>query len=294
MGARCYIPPSQGNIGFISFISGPVNNPGSTQVGIQFNVDGTISVFSTASMTGAYGVEFVNIGPIISTSTESVYVPGIPFYFEMCVTCGTSNGSIQVNINETTVLYLNGINTNPTGVGYLKGFALYCGGSALNAGYSPYVTDIYVCDNTGSNWNTFQGDVNIQSLFPVANHTVQFVPTGSTNWQNVAQVPPNAGSYYNTGNTANQTDTFTMGSLSANTADILGVVVRTLASGPAGGLHTFQQVVQSNVNVSVSNAQTLTTAFVYYDNLFNVDPNTGEEWTVNAVNNIIVGYEILT
>ena len=216
------------------------------------------------------------------------------FYMEVFVTVSTttssSDGVITVKINGVTALSFTGINNNNGAAGSSNISSIGC--AAL--GGQVYMTHVYMCDTTGTTpWNTFLGDVRVQTLLPVANATVGFTPNGTnTNWQNVSTVPPNGNVDYNYSNTTGTQDTFDMSPMSNTLGTIYGVNVKTIANKTNAGIREIAAVVVSGGVQANSANVSLSTSFKQYQTVFETDPNTLEQWTQTGVNSANIGYLI--
>lgn len=90
-------------------------------------------------------------------------------YVEVGAVISTTVGSVIVRVNGVTVLTLSGVNTQNSTVSALMQQVMWEG---------QQVAHVYFCDNTGpAPWNTFLGDVRVQTLRVTSNDAVQFTPT---------------------------------------------------------------------------------------------------------------------
>jgi hypothetical protein len=213
-------------------------------------------------------------------------------YVEIGVTVGTTTGAITVRINGETVLSLTGVNTQNGGVAGITSVEFVASG---NSGYIAAIAHLYICDATGAApWNTFLGDVRVQTLLPTSNDVVAFTPNGlANNWQNAASVPPVPGTDFNSDATVGAQDTFNCGTLAAGLGTIFGLNVKTLLSKTDAGLRTAAGVVKSGPATQVATAVSVGTSPEVASGIFTIDPNTGVAWTTAGVNAAKVGYKIV-
>jgi hypothetical protein len=227
------------------------------------------------------------------------------FYLEIGVVLATTAGSIIVRVNGGTVLSATGVNTI-CAPGFLQGpfpapaliSQVAIAASNSNNGFSAAscsLMHMYLCDNTGSApWNSFLGDVRVQTLLPTANDAVAFTPNGlSANWQNVSQVPPVPGSDYNSDATVGAQDTFTTGAMASNLGTIFGVNVKTLLAKSDAGVRTAAGVAKSGGTTLAATAVYVSTSLSVAQGVFQTDPNTAAPWTPAAVNAAKFGYKIV-
>jgi hypothetical protein len=230
---------------------------------------------------------------LLGQSTGGVVSNGLWQYCEFQVTVDSSVGSAWVRLGGTSgtvVVNLTGVNTRASALA----------NTALMMITSNYVNLEYqhmiFMDNTGSSpWNAPLGDIRIIGVFPTANSSVQFTANGSnSNWINASKVPPNPNFNYNTANSVNNQDTFSMNTTSqlANVTTIYEMAVTTLISKTDAGARTFENVLISNSIQSNSVAINLLASPAYFTTGYAVDPNTNSAWTHAGAISTTAGYKI--
>lgn len=143
---------------------------GNTQISLIINGSGVISVYRG------------NLATLLASTPSLAFPPNAWAYLEIGATIGSgTSGSFVIRVNQSIVLSQSGINTQGyTGDTVVNQFRIQTpqfGGGAF------YVAHYYLCDNTGpAPWNTFLGDVRVQTILPVSNASVAFTPavTGAT------------------------------------------------------------------------------------------------------------------
>jgi hypothetical protein len=213
-------------------------------------------------------------------------------YVEIGVTVGTTTGAITVRINGETVLSLTGVNTQNGGVAGITSVEFVASG---NSGYIAAIAHLYICDATGpAPWNTFLGDVRVQTLLPTANDAVAFTPNGlATNWQNAASVPPVPASDYNADATVGAQDTFAAAAMASGLGAIYAVNVKAMAGKSDAGPRSAATVIKSGSATGVATAVSIgATTAQQVPGIFETDPNTTAPWSMAAVNAAKIGYKI--
>lgn len=159
-------------------------------VGFRWNPNGlsTSSGFSICDASGNTQLTFVpsttgqiavyrgsNSGTLLGTAPANSLTSGVWQYVEVGGVINASTGSITVRVNGVAVLTLTNVNTAGNaslGVGSFRINGFSNSGPAWGS-----ITHLYVCDGTGAApWNTFLGDVRVQTLFPAAAASTQFQP----------------------------------------------------------------------------------------------------------------------
>ncbi len=158
-GSRVYV--QSGNNGVFIYFNDVNSN---TQFSIGFNsTNGVITVYLGAQ------------GSILGSSIPMTFLAGIWFYCEIGATIGGgTSGSITVKVNGIAVITLTGINSQGFISDTVMDNIVYVANSST-AALGIWFTHYYFCDSSGSApWNTFLGDIRVQTLLPTSNDSVQF------------------------------------------------------------------------------------------------------------------------
>lgn len=153
--------------------------------------------------------------------------------------------------------------------------------------------DLYVCDQTGpAPYNNFLGDVRIDTLLPNGDGTYQaWSPsTGTTHYTCVDENPINTTDSVQTAGVGNR-DSYTFQDLPALTGNVLAVQTNIAAIKNDAGSRSVKTLVKSGATVSTGTAQALNNSYLYYNDMFVNDPNTGTAWTQAAINAAEFGVE---
>ena len=251
-------------------------------ISVQFTTTGNINVYTDNGLGFRYSNSVATTAPVNGW-----------FYLEVYGLIATQ-GAITVRINGSQVFNDSNVVTTSTYGGFQSVSAVVL--SALNPSSglaNACWQHMYVCDTTGSGpWNTFLGDVRVQTLLPTANVAVGFTPNGGTNWQNMSTVPPNPNVDYNYSNTVGTQDTFTMQPMSNTLGTIYGVNVKTIANKTNAGTREMAAVVVSSGTQANGTNTAVATAFKQYQNVFETCPSTNAQWTQAEVNSVHAGYVI--
>jgi hypothetical protein len=252
-------------------------SPSQTQFNVNF-LGGTIEVRAAGNTLA---------GSVVTTAPVSGW-----FYIEVFGTVSATVGAVTVRINGVSVIALTGLNTkSDASYATVAGIKLI-----LFTTPSPaYIAHVYICDNTGAApWNTFLGDVRVQTLLPTANDAVAFTPNGlATNWQNAASVPPVPASDYNADATVGAQDTFAAAAMASGLGAIYAVNVKAMAGKSDAGPRSAATVIKSGSATGVATAVSIgATTAQQVPGIFETDPNTTAPWSMAAVNAAKIGYKI--
>jgi hypothetical protein len=258
-----------------------VLDAGSIQVSVQLNSTGTLS--ATRGGTTVLGT---------STATLSA---GAYAHVGLETTIHPSAGTVTVYLNGGAVLTLTGQNTRAT-----------ANSSANQVGTGPMTStpssmtfdldDFFACDGTGSApQNAFLGDARIDCLFPSGDGSQSaWTPSsGTTHSTLVDETAPNDDTDYLSTATAGARDAQTLGDLPAlGSVSIVGLVHWLSARKDDAGTRQVKSLVKSGATTVVGGTtHALSTSYLYYGEIWPLDPATSAAWTTTAVNALEAGAE---
>jgi hypothetical protein len=227
-------------------------------------------------------------GTVVATSSPGVMTPEIPLYLEIGCVSDPVVGSVIVRVSGVVVAQASNIDTDGSGRASNVGVGFSAGPYT-----GVYITDLYVNDNTGSTWNGFMGDIEVQTIFPTAASVSQLTPNGgSSNAAIAAQVPPNM-SVFNETETPGFQDVYIGNALATNTESVLLVVQRSTAFTTPGGTHNLEQVIVSEGSTTVGDNHPMTTANGAFEDRYVNNPTTGNPWTIADINAIQFGDQLV-
>lgn len=260
-------------------------------------IDGaTYQITLTLGPDGSLAVWRSEIGTWLAASDCGIIHAGAYYYVELKVYFDNAAGTVQVKLNEDTMINAGGLDTMQTGNAYCTEFEL--GGDSTNPAlvhrYLRY-DDVYVCDNSGAQCNDFLGDVRLFMLLPDgAGAHADWAPLVGANWQEVDDNPPDDDTTYNASNTVTDRDSFTFD-------DLPGTLT--------GAIHAFCAVINSRRDDAVAHelepsvrvggtdydgaAELITDAYSFYNMYaWELNPDIAGAWTIAAVNATESGYEL--
>ena len=188
---------------------------GSSQVELNFNIDGTLSV--TRNGTAITG------GTSVSTLSAGVFVF---IEWKVTITSSSSGSDNIVRVAGVPVITLpSSSNTKATTNSTVD--TLLLGSVASGSGYAFDFDDLYVLDTTGSSNNTFIGDQRVEVIRPsgAGTHTDFSYSGGASNYQSVNESSQDGDTSYVYSATLNNQDTYAMGDLSTPPYSVAAVQV---------------------------------------------------------------------
>ena len=210
-------------------------------------------------------------------------------YFEIDATLSDTVGAVTLRVNGATLITVTNVDTKNAGTGTVFDTIVFWRVSTS----STWFDDVYVLDTTGSApYNTFLGDVRVQTLVPTANGTyAQYTPSSGSNYQNVDELPYSAADY-NTGATVGNRDTYTLSSLSVTPSAIYSVQNNVIGKKSDAGALNVKPIMRAGGTVYSGSTSALSTADVTYSDLRALNPNTGVAWTPSDLTTLEVGSEV--
>lgn len=301
-GIRRAVPSSPSSF-ILGFRCAPMNNYPNY---IYFrDGSGLLQCWFGTSVTGQISIMNASGGVVIAGPTAPGTVPGsanaflLPLtilswcYIEIALTISSTVGAVAVRVNGNTVLTATNINTNSGSASALTG-CIDFGDSSGTYGSFNGLAHMYLCDTTGAApWNSFLGDVRVQTLLPTADDAVAFAPTGlADNYLNAALVPPVPGTDYNASSTVSAQDTFAMGAVSTARNSVLGVTVKALLGKSDAGARSGATVIKSGGTTVAGTSTALSTTPQQLRKVHQIDPGTGIAWTAAGFNGMKAGYKV--
>jgi hypothetical protein len=145
--------------------------------------------------------------------------------------------------------------------------------------------DTFIVDST-----TMPTGTKIQGIaITGAGNSTQYDPSTGSNYACVDEIPYSDTDYVST-NTADEIDTYILGNLTGSVGEIKGVQVqaRALYEG-AAAVTKLDLVIRTNSTNYTSTDKSLTTSYVGYTNIWELNPNGSVVWTESTINDIEIG-----
>lgn len=286
--------PSSGDtiiVGAAVYVNGNSTGGLSSQmIGIG---EGTTVAHSAIAIDGN-GYIIFKVGDVtVYTSNERCPV-GEWHYLELKAKIHSSTGYAIVRKNEKEIINLTNINTRNGGTGTPNSIFLHVAWNLFNND-TFRADDIYVCDTTGSNNNSFLGDVSVKLLRPTEDSTpLTWTPsTGTSHFEMINDNPYSAADYITGTTNIGDRDTFGLEDLTSTPAIIYGIGLTTIADKTDSGDASLKHFVTSSSQEFLSSATTLSFGSTNtLNDIIETDPNTGSLWTKANLNNAKVGVQV--
>lgn len=215
-------------------------------------------------------------------------------HLECWVRIDGSSGSVEFRLDGVTILNLTGINT---GTGNVEQVSVGRG-APFDSGVTGWdVDDIFVANNSGTQNNSFLGDKRVWPIFPDADtEEADWVPnSGTTGYTQINETSPDGDTSYveaaAPAESSQQVSDYGVQALPAEVVAVAAIMMQGMLKKTDAGTCTVKQSVLSSGQISSGSLHPLTTAYTYYQDVFELDPNTSAPWTPTAVGNALIRYE---
>jgi hypothetical protein len=217
-------------------------------------------------------------GAQIGATTVPVLTANAWNHIEFKSTANVTTGAFEVRVNGASVLTGSG----NTGTEYSQ----FCVEVPNSTGSSLiyYLKDLVAWDTHGSFNNNFLGPCSVLDLLPTSDVSLTWTPSsGTTGFNRINIIPPTDDASYISAASV-LTSTFNFADLPANVSSVKALIVDTRPRKTDGGDGSVQAGLKSGATTGSGADRPITTAYTYYEDVFETDPATGAAWTPTAVN----------
>lgn len=234
-------------------------------------------------------------GTLLATSAPNVTINGVWYHLEIKVVLADVGGSVEVRVNNATVITFTGDTRNGGASGLLDRVHLYSFASSDEANVR--FDDFYVLNGAGTSNNNFIGDSRIHNLFPNADGNYsQFVGSDGNSINNyllVDEATPDVVDYVGSGTPGNK-DSYNFPNLPAAVTAVRAVSQRAYNISSDVGTRTARNLTRISGVDYVSADYNVGGAALQFETLYNTSPATLAAWGVAEFNAAEWGIECRT
>lgn len=243
----------------------------SVQVSLIINSTGTVSVYRG---TGT--------GTLLGTSSIALTASAW-HHLEIKVVFSQTVGTVTVNINSISALALTGLDTVNTALVECSQIAATIAGAGNAHVY--YIDDLYCTDGSGSSNTGLLGDCKVYTLYPNADGALEewTLSTGTDSFALIDEAIPDGDTTYIEAAAVNDDTEVGFENLPADVVNVYGVQVVSSMKKTDAGACSVQQSINSDGTVGTGTTHSITTAYTYWQSMFEVDPDTSAQWTKAGV-----------
>lgn len=225
-------------------------------------------------------------GTVVGTSAPNVLPVGAYNFIEVKWVNSATVGSVQVRVNNITVLLLTGLALSATNIGRIG-----AGGNHRNVNevsIPSTVDDFYICSTAGAYGNDFLGDIRCRMMLATANGPAQdWSPHTGNAWQEINRVPVDPTNHFISAPAVGNVSTFTSTQLPTNTSYSAGLMLFVNANKTDAGICGITPGVLSGATVGSIPAISPAIGAAWYTGVQEVDPATGSPWLLPALQAVL-------
>lgn len=207
------------------------------------------------------------------------------FHYECKFVPNGATSAIELRINEVTV-YSN--NSFPCGSSLGPGNTATSTASVefdLSGVTYSYLDDLFAWDSSTSYNNTFLGDKRVATMFPNGDTAeADWTPSaGGTGYTQIDETAVDGDTTYVSTATVGHISEFDFEAMPTGAVAVSAVQIYTAARKTDVGTCDIATDIVSAATSTAGATQVCTTSYVYAQNIFQTDPNTGALWTKAGV-----------
>lgn len=226
---------------------------------------------------------------LLGTSATPVMLANAWQHLEAKFFIDAAAGTISVRREGVAVLTVAAVRTSSDRVGAVAtvmNAALFKSAANCPFGVNYNVKDFCIWDGSGARNNNFLGSRVVKRLRPNADVAFPWTPSsGVTGWNRInANAPTDDASYIFAPDPAPAASLFALEDLAVTVTSVAFVQAEHRSRKTDGGDGNIQVGLKSVATTGVGADRPITTAYTYYTDIFDNDPNGGGAWSVAAVN----------
>lgn len=221
-------------------------------------------------------------GTILATSTVPVIIPNSWQHIECKLVIDPTVGSLEVRVEGVTVLSLTNADFGSTAAGMV---AWQNDVDSVISAPPWYIKDLVVWDTLGSDNTNFLGSVIVTSLLPASDVALNWTPVGGlTGFGILDNSPPLNTQYIQATDALPAAYVASLTDLPTDITSVKAVMTMVRAGKIDGGDASLQVSVVSGASTGNGVNRPITTAPIYWKDVFERDPATSAAWLPVAVN----------
>lgn len=231
-------------------------------------------------------------GVLLGWSRAGVFYSDEWWWLDFKAKVAPTGGYCQVRVNTKVVIDLVGLNSQ---AGPLTGFdsIAFTANGVTGQTSSVFVDDHYLLDLTGAVNNDYLGNVRVKTQFTAgAGALTNFIPSGANpNWQTAQnRLLTDAGGYNSAANIGDA-DFYTIQAI-INANVVHAVQVKTAARQDDATQRILHNRIRANAVIAEGTDHYLNQGYTYYNDIYELNPDTGVGFTGSEVNLLQIGPEV--
>ena len=224
-------------------------------------------------------------GTTLATSAVgALLTPGNSIHVQIKVVFSQTVGTVEVKINDATVISLVDQDTCSSANEYCDSILL---------GNQDGIASCYF-DNFWMDDLNFNGDLAIETLYPNgAGATTGWSPSAGSNYACVDELTENGDTDYVYSATPDAVDTYTYGNLPELTGTVKAVQVNMYAKMDENGANKIAPVVRPSTVDRVGDTKSVNSIYEHFSQLYTTNPDDASAWTIASVNGSEFGIKVI-
>lgn len=222
-------------------------------------------------------------GTLLGRSANPVIIANAWQHLETRVTFDSVIGAVEVRWEGVSVLSVTGVITSPSGAA-CQNVAFTSTGQFTNA---PFLKDFIIWDTTGAFNNDFMGSCQVYKCTPDSDVALNWTPfpADGIGYNKINENPPDDDNrYISAPFPLPAAYKCTLTDLPITVTSVRGVMAIHRSRKTDGGDGNIQAGLISGASTGLGADRPITTAYTYWSDVFDADPNGGIAWTRLAVN----------
>ena len=240
-------------------------------------------------ITNAGAIRATRNGTSLGISSTGIISTGTWYWLAAKFTIDDSAGVVSVHLNNSSILSLTSQDTRNGANSTADNFQLTTPAAGAQ------IDTVVVLDTAGSVLNDIPAEewrINTKTATGAGNVT-QWTPNASTNTSRISDATSSDGdTTYNSSSTPGHIDLFAIGAFDSGT--VRAVQTNITARRDDAGPREIREVTRSGGTNYTGATQTVSSSYLTYRQIREVDPATSAAWGSTANNNAERGYELVT
>lgn len=230
-------------------------------------------------------------GTVLATSAVSTIALNVWNYIELKVLMHDTTGTVDVRVNGTSVISATGLDTKNAGTATVFSTVEFGGGGV---GSTTRMRDMYICNGLNGNNDNFLGDCRVTALFPDVDSTPEEFThsTGTSSFALLDENPPNGDTDYIESDIDGEITRVGLAALADTTHVIYGLQTVVYAKKDDAGAKSFRAGFFSDASTQNLADHVLSTSYVTYLDISELDPDGSVDWTPAQLNAAFVQVEV--
>lgn len=246
------------------------------------NVPQVMVYVGTTGILSAYRVNSSSSGTLLGATSVPVITAGAWYHIEMKMLVSDTVGTFELRVNGVVVLALTGLDTKTSAETTTAQFVFNTCLDTTSGNWVSvfmYIKDFIVWDTNGSVNNNFFGSCVVKRMAMVSDTNSSWATTGASRYGVIDEVGPDDADYISADVATTTTQEFGVENLPADVTSVRGMMLIGRQAKSDGGDCQTQTGVISNAVPGLGTDRAITTAYTYWRDIVEVDPDTGVQFT---------------